>query len=119
MATQLERKQDPTRVGFGMRLKAARINKDLGQKDVADRFGVTVATVSAWETGIGDPGVYRLKELAKLYGVSADVLLGDESKSDAMRFAAEFNNLNEAQKSTLKAVWSAFVNEAMAAEKNN
>lgn len=114
MATQTERKNDPTRQGVGMRLKAARLAKDLGQKEVADRFGVTVATVSAWETGIGDPGVYRLRDLAKLYDVSADAILWEDSlTTDAMRFAADFDSLTEKQRATFRAVWMAFVKEAV------
>jgi transcriptional regulator with XRE-family HTH domain len=114
MATQNERKQDPVRQGVGLRLKAAREAKDLSQKDVAARFGVGHATVSAWETGIGDPGIYRLKELANLYGVAADALLLEDSLTpDAMKFAAEFDALSEKQRSTFRAVWVAFVKEAV------
>lgn len=113
MATQNERRQDPIRQGVGLRLKASREAKGLSQKEVGDRFGVGHATVSAWETGIGDPGVYRLKELANLYGVAADALLLEDSLTpEAMKFAAEFDSLSEKQRSTFRAVWMAFVREA-------
>lgn len=97
-----------------MRLKAVRLKKGLKQREVADRFGVTLATVSAWETGIGDPGVYMLRELAKLYEVSADAILWEDSLTpEAMKFAAEFDSLTEKQKSTFRAVWMAYVREAV------
>jgi transcriptional regulator with XRE-family HTH domain len=114
MATQDERRADPIRQGVGMRLKAAREGKQLSQLDVARRFDVTKATVSAWETGIGDPGIYRLRELSRLYGVAADaILLEDSLTPDSMKFAVEFDSLTEKQKSTFRAVWMAFVSEAV------
>lgn len=104
---------DPIRLGLGMRLKAAREHKSLTQDDIAKRFSLNKATVSAWETGRGDPGVYRLRELAKLYDVSADALLWEDSLStDAMKLAAEFDGLSEKQKSTLRALWMAYVQES-------
>lgn len=104
---------DPERRGFGGRLKAAREMSDMTQDAVAIRFGVNKATVSAWETGRGDPGVFRLRELAKLYKTSAEGLLFDDApSSEAMQMAAEFDSLNERQKSTLHALWMAYIREA-------
>jgi transcriptional regulator with XRE-family HTH domain len=83
------------------------------QQQVADLFGVTKATVSAWETGTGDPGVYRLRELSRLYSAATDAILWEDSLSpDSMRFAAEFDSLSERQRSTFRAVWMAYVREA-------
>lgn len=88
--------EDPIRKGFGMRLKAARERQGLTQQFVADLFEVTKGTVSAWETGGGDPGVFRLRALAKLYQQSADALLWDDSLSmDSMRVAAMYDNLSD------------------------
>ena len=71
-APMATREVDDIRAGIGMRLKAAREAANLTQDAVASRFSVGKGTVSAWETGRGDPGVSRLRELAKLYKVSAD-----------------------------------------------
>lgn len=101
---------DPIRVGLGMRLKAAREGANMSQKQVAERFDINKGTVSAWETGRGDPGVYRLRELSKLYDVASDALIWEDSLSpDAMKLAAEFDGLTEKQKTTLRALWLAFV----------
>jgi transcriptional regulator with XRE-family HTH domain len=106
---------DPTRRGFGQRLGAARELKGLTQEAVGARFGVGKGTVSAWETGRGDPGVFRLRELAKLYGVSADALLWDNAPTiEAMQLAAEFDSLNEEQRRTLRAVWMAYITQSAA-----
>lgn len=105
-----EEPMDPVRVGLGMRLKAAREGADMSQLQVAERFGINKATVSAWETGRGDPGVYRLRELSKLYDVASDAIIWEDSLSpDAMKLAAEFDGLTEKQKTTLRALWLAFV----------
>ncbi len=110
---KVEEPIDPTRVGFGMRLKSARENKGFTQADIATKFSINKATVSAWETGRGDPGVFRLRELAKLYDVSADALMWEDSLSpDALKIAAEFDGLTEKQKSTLRALWLAYISES-------
>lgn len=96
-----------------MRLASARQSKGFTQDDIAKRFSINKATVSAWETGRGDPGVFRLRELAKLYDVSADALLWEDSLTpDAMKVAVQFDGLNERQKRTFHAIWMAYVQES-------
>ena len=93
-----------------MRLKAAREAANLTQDAVASRFSVGKGTVSAWETGRGDPGVSRLRELAKLYKVSADAILWENAlTNEALQLAADFDGLNERQQRTLKHLWMAFL----------
>lgn len=105
--------ENTIKLGVGQRLATVRELRGLSQKDVADRFSISKATVSAWETGRGDPGIYRLRELAKLYGVSAESILWDSAPSnEAMQIAAEFDALNPSQQSMLRAVWMAFVQQA-------
>lgn len=109
---------DPERVGFGMRLKAAREARQLTQDDVAKRFDVNKATVSAWETGRGDPGVFRLRELSKLYKTSSESLLWENAPSnDAMQIAADFDGLDERKQQTFRTLWMAFLQDAMADER--
>jgi len=104
---------DPIRRGLGMRLASARQNKNLTQQDVATRFSLNKATVSAWETGRGVPDALTLRDLAKLYDVSADGLLWEDSLTpEAMKFAAAFDGLNEQQKRTLNAIWMAYIQES-------
>lgn len=113
MATQDERRANPIRQGVGLRLKAERERNGLSQLQVAKHFDVSKGTVSAWETGLGDPGIYRLRELAMLYGVATDALLWEDSITPAaMMFAADYDSLTEKQQATLRAVWLAFVRES-------
>ena len=108
---------DPTRRSVGMRLAVAREAKGFTQDDIAKRFLINKGTVSAWETGRGDPGVYRLRELAKLYDLSADALLWENAPTpDAMKIAAQFDSLNEKQKRTFYAIWTAYIQEAASDE---
>lgn len=103
---------DPIRRGVGMRLASARQAKGLTQDDIAKRFSINKGTVSAWETGRGDPGVFRLRELAKLYDISGDAVLWEDSLTpEAMKVAAQFDGLTEKQKRTFYAMWMAYVQE--------
>lgn len=108
------------RAGFGLRLKAAREAVGLTQRSVAERFDVNVATVSAWETGRGDPGVFRLRELSKLYKTSSESLLWENAPSnDAMQIAAAFDGLDHRKQQTFRTLWMAFLQDAMADERVN
>jgi transcriptional regulator with XRE-family HTH domain len=106
---------DEVRKGFGRRLKAAREARELTQQQVAEWFDVNKATVSAWEQGVGVPDALRLRRLAKLYGTSSDALLWEEAEStQAMRFAAQFDALDDAQRRAFAAMWSAYYAQTQA-----
>lgn len=64
-------------VSFGLRLRAAREAADLTQEQVAERLGVTQSAVQKWESGAAWPrGPHRLSDLADLYDVDLNTLLG-------------------------------------------
>ena len=52
--------------------------KDLGlnQEDLAERLGITLGTVSKWERGISEPDLQYIMDLAELFHVSVDVMIG-------------------------------------------
>lgn len=58
------------------RLKRLRQEKRLRQDQVAALVGVTKSTVSTWESDIRQPSYQVLIQLANLYHVSTDYLLG-------------------------------------------
>jgi transcriptional regulator with XRE-family HTH domain len=60
---------------FGERLKELRKSKKVTQEDLAKKFDVNPATVSAWEVGKAEPSYEVLTELANYFGVSIDYLL--------------------------------------------
>ncbi len=61
---------------MGQKLKALRTEKNLSQKQVAERIGVAVSAVSSYEAGIRYPSYKALIKLAGIYHVSCDYLIG-------------------------------------------
>ncbi len=60
---------------LGKRIAALRREKNLKQDDVAQALGVSSQAVSKWENDQTCPDISLLPELAKLLGVTVDVLL--------------------------------------------
>ena len=52
-----------------MEIREARIKKGLTQQQLANKMGVTVTTVSRWETGRSKPKMYDLKRLWRILKV--------------------------------------------------
>lgn len=50
-------------------LKAARVNKNLTQKEAAERLGVTAEVVGNWERGITFPKIPMIQKIEELYGL--------------------------------------------------
>jgi transcriptional regulator with XRE-family HTH domain len=65
---------------LGSRLKKARENKRLTQKDVAAKFGISNGAISGYERNYRDPDSDTLAQLADLYEVSLDWLKGRDQK---------------------------------------
>ena len=62
----------------GHRLRELREEKGLSQREVAERIGITRAAYNKYERGYSRP-VRRLAELACLFGVTSDYILGREA----------------------------------------
>lgn len=58
------------------RIKALREQKGLTQSDLARQLGITRSSVNAWEMGISVPSTQYIVELAHIFKVSTDYLLG-------------------------------------------
>ena len=63
-------------VNMGNKLKALRIEKNLTQKQIADRIGLAISAVSSYESGTRYPSYDVLVKLARIFHVSTDYLLG-------------------------------------------
>ena len=57
-------------------LKAFRMSKGFTQKDVAEMLGINSVTYLHYEKEHREPPLSLLADMAKLYGVSVDFLLG-------------------------------------------
>jgi DNA-binding XRE family transcriptional regulator/desulfoferrodoxin (superoxide reductase-like protein) len=72
---------DCTKVGI--LLKALRNEKEMTQKQVADRMHISDKTISKWERGLGCPDVSLLRELSELFGVNIEkILIGELELND-------------------------------------
>ena len=70
---------------IGKRIAALRREKGLKQEDVAQTLGVSSQAVSKWENGQSCPDISLLPQLARLLGVTVDVLLsGEEVKNQTV-----------------------------------
>ena len=67
---------------FGAFIAQLRKEKNLTQKELADRLHVTDKAVSKWETGKGFPDVKLMEPLAKELGVSLVELLQGERQQE-------------------------------------
>ena len=61
---------------FGSTLKQLRKNRNLTQKELGLKIGLSKAVISKYETGMGYPTFDVLIEIARYFGVTTDYLLG-------------------------------------------
>jgi len=64
-------------------IKYYRKKMNLTQEQLAEIMGVSVGAVSKWESGLANPDIMLLPKLAKLFGVSVDVLFSYELMDDS------------------------------------
>lgn len=65
------------------RIREARENCGLSQKEVALSLGVSAPSVWAWESGKSKPTAANLEALSNLYHVSIDWLMSNDSPKEA------------------------------------
>lgn len=63
------------------RIKLLRDQQSMTQTELAKRLGITRSSVNAWEMGISVPSTQYIVELARLFKVSTDYLLGVASSA--------------------------------------
>ena len=64
---------------FCERLKELRIEKSVGQIELAAKINVSKGIISLWENGLREPKLSNLIALAKFFEVSLDYLVGLEN----------------------------------------
>ena len=65
---------------FGQLLHDMRKKKRMTQKQLADKLGITEATVSRYESNTATPPLDTLRSIAAIMNVSLDELLGTEQR---------------------------------------
>jgi transcriptional regulator with XRE-family HTH domain len=75
---------------FKNRLKQLREEKGMIQKELAEKIGVTRNSITAYENGNREPDLEKIINLAKIFDVSIDYLVGvsDIKKRDSHFFVA-------------------------------
>lgn len=81
---------------FGARLKELRKNKHLSQSEAGKRLGVTRSTISAYERNVKTPSVDILVQIAVLYNVSIDYIMGLKNRTSLY-----LDDLSESQQQTI------------------
>lgn len=64
---------------FGEKLKELRIERGIGQIQLAKELGVGKSVISLWELNRCEPTLSNLVKLAQFFGVSIDFLAGLEN----------------------------------------
>lgn len=64
------------------RIKFLRESNDMTQSELAKQLGITRSSVNAWEQGISVPSTQYVVELARLFNVSVDYLLGVDASAN-------------------------------------
>lgn len=62
------------------RLKEARKNKRYTQKEVSEKLGISIGTLSGYERSYREPDIKTIKRLAELYDVSSAWLMDEEEE---------------------------------------
>lgn len=77
-----------------------RKENSMTQEQLAEALGVTFAAVSKWERGVATPELNLIAEMAGLFGVSLDALVGFEVQNgSAVSFAQRILDLQRQKKS--------------------
>jgi transcriptional regulator with XRE-family HTH domain len=62
------------------KIKMLRESRDWTQSELAKKLGLTRSAVNAWEMGLSVPSTPYIVELATLFKITTDSLLGEDSK---------------------------------------
>lgn len=63
---------------IGRRLKEIRLEKNMSQQELGKILGITKVSICGYENGSRTPSLETLCEMAEVFGVSTDYLLGME-----------------------------------------
>ena len=67
-------------------LKKLRVERGWTQKDLGIRLGASKTAVASWEQGARIPKLDKLEEIARLFNVDVNYLIGENQEKDYSRF---------------------------------
>lgn len=88
------------------KIKMLREKQKLTQSDLARKLGLTRSSINAWEMGLSVPSTNYIVELARLFDVSSDYLLGLDETS-----TLKISGLNPKQVTVLSELVECMKNE--------
>lgn len=65
---------------IGQKISELRKARNMTQMELADKMNISFQAVSNWERGISMPDISKLPELAEIFGVTIDEMLGGNSE---------------------------------------
>lgn len=105
---------------IGQALARARLDADMTQEEVSEALGVNTETISRFERGHTAPPLFRLFELAEVYGVPPETLIaGGEGRAldPARDISALMGNLSHGDREFVRE-WVAAMCERLAKAKH-
>lgn len=66
-------------MNFGVTLRELRINRGIGQKELAFILNLSTGTISNYENGVHSPDLETLCKIADYFNTTTDYLLGKDS----------------------------------------
>jgi len=76
-------------MAFSNNLRYLRKKFNMSQEDLANKLGYkSFTTIQKWESGVSEPSVTVVKEIAKLFGVSMDQITNDDLSLEPDTLAA-------------------------------
>ena len=67
-------------MSLGSKIKELRNSNGMTQKELSEKLNVTAQAVSRWESDEVEPSVGTIKQMATIFNVSTDELLGNETE---------------------------------------
>lgn len=78
---------------FNENLKYLRKRENLTQEELAERLNVSRQTITKWESGNSLPDIEKIKEIAYIFSVSVDSLIGEISNRRTNKLKKRINDI--------------------------
>lgn len=78
---------------FNENLKYLRKRENLTQEELAERLNVSRQTITKWESGNSLPDIKKIKEIAYIFSVSVDSLIGEISNRRTNKLKKKINDI--------------------------
>lgn len=80
---------------IGKKILSYRKRNNMTQVDLADRLGITYQAVSSWERGNSMPDIEKIPEIASLFHITIDELIGESKAVNAILEHGKYEELKE------------------------